>query len=285
MPSGSSTPPSGSMPRGRKTHERRRNDFGSARGPREWRGRPAQAADASRDRISRLRLCHPRRGDELDFGATFGLRHLQRRRLRGDRVRGDDPRSARYRDCRDQKAHHAAVRGQPHHHAPDAERVDRRLREASGDPRRARRRASAGRGDRPDQGQWRQIDRLRPRAGPRQEAHPIGRRRAGDRGDGGGRAHRSGLDQRAGAGNPPRGGQGHSGVRRRRDRARRGDCRLSRDGGGRGPARHALRLRDRVHRPCQFQEGVPARQCPRRHPLGPDRPAPAGDPGTRAQES
>ena len=37
--------------------------------------------------------------------------------------------------------------------------------------------------------------------------------------------------------------QGHPGVRRRRDRPRRGDRRLSRNGRGRRPARHPLRLR------------------------------------------
>ena len=80
------------------------------------------------------------------------LRHLQRRRLRRDRLRRDEPRAARHRDRRDQGAHRPAVRRQPHHHAPAAERADRRLRQARGQPCRARRRASAGRRDRPDQG-------------------------------------------------------------------------------------------------------------------------------------
>ena len=40
-----------------------------------------------------------------------------------------------------------------------------------------------------------------------------------------------------------------AGLRRRRHRPRRGDRRLSRDGRGRGPARHALRLRDRIASP------------------------------------
>ena len=40
------------------------------------------------------------------------------------------PELARHRDRRDQGAHAAAVRRQPHHHAPAAERADRHLREA-----------------------------------------------------------------------------------------------------------------------------------------------------------
>ena len=143
---------------------------------------------------------------------------------------------------------------------------------------------AAGRRDRADQGQWRQADRLRARAGAGQEADALGRRRAGDRGDGGRRPYRPGLDQRAGAGNPaPRRGR-HPGVRRRRHRPRRGDRRLSRNGRGRRAARHPLRLRPRMHRPSQFQEGLPPRLGARRDPLGPDRPAPAGHPGARAQE-
>ena len=42
-----------------------------------------------------------------------------------------------------------AVRRQPHHHAPDAHRADRRLRAPRGQPRRPRRRPAAGRRDRP----------------------------------------------------------------------------------------------------------------------------------------
>ena len=59
------------------------------------------------------------------------LRHLQCRRVRRDRLRRDEPRTARHRDRRDQDAHRPAVRRQPHHHAPAAERADRRLRQAS----------------------------------------------------------------------------------------------------------------------------------------------------------
>ena len=50
-----------------------------------------------------------------------------------------------------------------------------------------------------------------------------------------------------------------AGVRRRRNRPGRGDRRLSRHGRGGRPARHALRLCDRIDRARQFQEGVPAR--------------------------
>ena len=113
---------------------------------------------------------------------------------------------------------------------------------------------------------WRQADRLRARAGAGQEADALGRRRAGDRGHGGRRPHRPGVDQRAGAGNPAARRRRHPGVRRRRDRPRRGDRRLSRNGRGRGPARHPLRLRARMHRPPQLQEGLPPRLGPRRHP-------------------
>ena len=76
----------------------------------------------------------------------------------------------------------------------------------------------------------------------------------------------------------------HPGVRRRRDRPGRGDRRLSGNGRGRGAARHPLRLRPRMHRPREFQEGLHPRLGPRRDPVGPDRPAPAGHPGPRAQE-
>ena len=139
-------------------------------------------------------------------------------------------------------------------------------------------------GDRAHQEPWRQADRLHARARAGQEADALGRRRAGDRGDGGRRPHRPGVDQRAVPGNPaPRFG-GHPGVRRRRDRPRRGDRRLSRNGRGRGAARHPLRLLPRMHRPRQFQEGLPSRLGPRRNSFGPDRSAPAGHSGPRAQE-
>ncbi len=182
------------------------------------------------------------------------------------------------------QAHRQAVRRQPHHHAPAIERADRRLRQAPGHPCRARRRASAGRRDRSDQGQRRQADLLRPGARAGQETDALGRRRLGDRGDGGRRPYRPGLDLGPGAGNPAARRARHPGVRRRRDRPRRSDRGLSRNGRGRGPARHPLRLRDRMHRPRQFQEGLHPRLGPRRDPLGADRPAPAGDPGARAQE-
>ena len=71
-----------------------------------------------------------------------------------------------------------------------------------GRPCRPRRRPAAGRGDRADQVQWRQARLLCPGARASQEADALGRRRAGDRRDGGRRPHRPGLDLRAGAGNP-----------------------------------------------------------------------------------
>ena len=112
-------------------------------------------------------------------------------------------------------------------------------------PCRARRRAAAGRRDRADQGERREADLLRAGARAGEEADALGRRRAGDRGHGGRRPYRPGLDLGPGAGDPAQRRQGHSGVRRRRDRPRRGDRRLSRNGRGRRPARHALRLRAR----------------------------------------
>ncbi len=63
-----------------------------------------------------------------------------------------------------------------------------------------------------------------------------------------------------------------------------GDRRLSRDGRERRPARHALRRRDRVGRPCQFQARLRPRLGARRGRQRPARPAPAGDPGPRAEE-
>ena len=69
------------------------------------------------------------------------------------------------------------------------------------------------------------------------------------------------------------GGIGHGGA----------DRRLSRNGRGRRAARHPLRLRARMHRPSQFQEGLHPRLGARRdHPRA-DRSAAAGDPGPRAQ--
>ena len=136
-----------------------------------------------------------------------------------------------------------AVRRQPDHHAPDALRADRRLRAARGQPCRPRRRAAAGRRDRPDQGQWREADLLRPGAGAGQEADPLGRRRAGHRGDGGGRPYRPGLDLGARPGNPAAARRRGADLRRRRHRPWRADRRLSRNGRGGRPARHPLRLR------------------------------------------
>ena len=78
--------------------------------------------------------------------------------------------------------------------------------------------------------------------------------------------------------------QGYPGVRRRRHRSRRGDRGLSRNGRSRRPARHAVRLRDREHRPSELQEGVHPGLGARRDPIGADRPAPAGHSRPRTQE-
>ena len=139
-------------------------------------------------------------------------------------------------------------------------------------------------GHRGDQGERRQGDLLRAGAGAGQEADALGRRRAGDRGHGGRRPHRPGLDLRAGAGNPAAladdmpvfvaGGIG-------RGEAIAGYLEMGAVGvqlGTRFACAH------RMHRPPQVQEGLLPRQGARRDRQGPDRPAPAGDPGPRAQE-
>ena len=126
---------------------------------------------------------------------------------------------------------------------------------------------------------------LRARAGAGEEADALGRRRAGDRGHGGRRPYRPGLDLAC--------------WRRKSCRIVAKDIPVFVAGGiGRGEAIAAylemgavgvqLGTRfvcaTRVHRPRQLQEGVHPRLGPRRDPLGPDRPAPAGHPGPRAQE-
>ena len=148
-------------------------------------------------------------------------------------------------------------------------RADRRLREASGRPCRPRRRPAAGRRDRRGSRRaGREADLLRAGAGARQEADPLGRRRAGHRGHGSRRPYRPGLDLGAGAGNP---------ARRRRARFRCSSPAASAaarliagylEMGAVGrPARHPLRLRHRMHRPSQLQEGVHPRLGPRRDRL------------------
>ena len=139
--------------------------------------------------------------------------------------------------------------------------------------------------DRADQGGRRQAGLLRPGAGAGEEADALGRRRVGHRGHGGGRPHRPGLDLGPRAGDPAQRQQGHPGVRRRRDRPRRGDRRLPGDGRGRGPARHPLRLRQRKHRPRQLQESLHPRLGARRDPQRADRPAPSRHPRARVEES
>ena len=112
------------------------------------------------------------------------------------------PGPARHRDRRDQEAHRQAVRRQSDHHAPAAVRADRRLRQAQvshvvlagGLP-------PGGAIDR-IKGSGAKLICFRAGAGAGQEADALGRRRAGDRGDGGRRPYRPGVDQRAGAGDP-----------------------------------------------------------------------------------
>ena len=78
--------------------------------------------------------------------------------------------------------------------------------------------------------------------------------------------------------------QGHPGVRRGRDRTRRGDRGISRDGRGRSPARHPLRLR--ATRASPMRTSRTPSSAPRRatRPQCPDRPAPSGHPCPRTQE-
>ena len=67
--------------------------------------------DGPRPRVPRHRVRDPVRRDELGVRAQPGQRDQQRRRLRGDRLRGDDARAARRRDRRDQGADRASRSG------------------------------------------------------------------------------------------------------------------------------------------------------------------------------
>ena len=167
---------------------------------------------------------------------------------------------------------------------PAADGADRGLPRPQGRPCRAGRRPAARRRDRTRIKQGgAKVMCFAPALVIAQQAGALGRRRHRHRGHGGGRPYRPGLDQRAGAGDPagdPRG----AGVRRRRHRPRRGDRRLSRDGRLRLPARHALRLRDRIDRPSEFQAGLLPRRGARCGAVGAARSALPGDPGARARQ-
>ena len=155
-----------------------------------------------------------------------------------------------------------------------------------GEPRRPRRRPAARRARSTRiKGNGAKLICFAPAFVAGQEADPLGRRCAGHRGDGGGRPYRPGLDLGARPGDLAAARRRGADLRRRRHRPWRADRRLSGDGRGRRPARHPLRLRHRMHRPSQFQEGLHPRLGPRRDHLGADRSAPAGHPGPRAQES
>ncbi|CAA9502546.1 MAG: Enoyl-[acyl-carrier-protein] reductase [FMN], partial [uncultured Sphingomonadaceae bacterium] len=246
--------------------------------------RPAEQSHGARHRLPWLPSRADGRRDELGVRAPPRRRDLERGCLRCARLRGYDARAARQRDQGDQGAHRAAVRRQPDHHAPAALRADRRLRPPWRRVHRARRRPAARRRDRANQGGGCEARLLRSRAQPRQAADPLQGRRPGDRGHGGGRPHRPGVYLRARPGDPAGGRGRHPRVRRRRHRPRRGDRRISGDGRGGRPARHPLRLRDRVRRPPEFQARLPTRLRPRRGGERPARRAAPRDPRPRAQE-
>jgi hypothetical protein len=119
-PCACSTPPTGSTTRERR-HERADQHH-------QHRPRPPSPPDEPRRRLPRLRRRDDGRRDELDFGAPPGFRDIERRRLRRDRLRGDDPGLARHGNRRDPRAHRPAVRRQSDHHAPAIDRADRGLR-------------------------------------------------------------------------------------------------------------------------------------------------------------
>ena len=130
-----------------------------------------------------------------------------------------------------------------------------------------------------------QGDLLCADAGAGQEADPFGRRRAGDRGDGGGRPYRAGVDGRAGAGDAARDRPNRSpssspaasaGVKRSRAiwRWARRECSSAPCSSAR-PSRSPTPISKRAFIRASAR---------RRGGVGADRPAPARDPGTRVEE-
>ena len=216
--------------------------------------------DAPRRRFPRQRNRDSVRRDELGFRTQSGGRDQQWRRVWRDRLRGDDARTARYRNRRDQGAHCQALWREPYHHASAAVRSDRGLRPAQCQPCRARGWPAAQGQRGGDQANWREGHLLCPHAGAWQEAAAFRRRCAGDRGERGGRPYRACLHIGAGAGNPARTERGQSGVRRGRHRQWRDDRRLSGNGRGGRAIGHPLCLRHRKHRASRFQEGLFPRQ-------------------------
>ncbi len=102
----------------------------------------------------------------------------------------------------DDRADPAAVRRQSDHFAPAAPRIDRGMRRASGRPRRAGRRSAEQRRGARNQAERRsgRVFRTVPRLCAQARSH--GRRCDRHRRQRGGRAYRTGLDRRAGAGDP-----------------------------------------------------------------------------------
>ena len=116
-----------------------------------------------------------------------------------------------------------------------------------------------------------------------QQAGAHGRRCDRHRGQRGRRPYRPGLDRGAGAGGLAAHQRG-AGLRRRRHRPRRGDPVLSRNGRGRGAARHPLRLRPRIDRASAFQARLHPRLGARCGAVGAARRALSGDPGARPRQ-
>ena len=159
-----------------------------------------------------------------------------------------EPDTAGRRNRRNAGADRPAVRRQPDHHASAARRTDPGLPGGARRPHRAGRRHSAGRGGAGGEGRRREADRLHPGPGAGEATDPVGCGRAGDRGFRGRGAHRSGVADGAGAGDPAAHSRG-AGLRRRRARTRRGDPGIAGDGRFRRAARHPLRRRLRVRSP------------------------------------
>ena len=215
----------------------------------------------ARHRISRLRGRHPGRRHELGQRTAPGGGHLERRRLRCDRLRRHGAGYAGGRNRGSAGAHGPTVRRQPDHHASAARSTDPGLSGGGRWTHRAGRWDSAWRCGAGGEGWRREADRLHPGTGAGKAAYPVGCRRAGDRGIRSRWAYRSGVADGAGTGDPaayPRG----TGLRCGWAGSRRGNPRVAGDGRLRSAARHPLRRRHRVRSRIQTSS-VPSSGPPR----------------------
>ncbi len=176
-------------------------------------------------RIPRLRPRHHGRRHDLGVGAQPGRRDLERRRLRRDRLRLDDAGAARCRDRRDAARSPAKPFGVNliTLHPQLNELIDVCARRRVGHVVLAGGLPSAAAVQRIKAGGAKLIC-FAPALAIAKQAGAHGRRRHRHRGHGGRRPYRSGLDRRAGAGDPAPCARG-AGLRRRRHRPRRGDRR------------------------------------------------------------